>query len=321
MLFPLPPAPVFPEDRAHTEEALALRYEDVAQDGRLIPIALPVSMGGIWRLLRSHPIQRAALAQGIRPILTRMTLVAEDAPIRVDRPTLARAGFELAHDLDPDGAARIFMNIWSELHGAAGRLHAGPPGATPGPGAASGPGAMARAGHLFASHTFTRLFAPPGERRVSALDLDGAPGVPHARYAAPAAATAGEAPQGAAWLDELAPDPAEVGFTLDQTDSNQHVNSLVYVRVFLDAVQRRLLAAGRPLTVLSRAVDIAYRKPCFAGDRVRVHLRLFGEAGAAGGGGGAAGGGGGERFGAAGFLAGPGEEARPRCYVRALLGP
>ncbi len=73
--------------------------------------------------------------------------------------------------------------------------------------------------------------------------------------------------------------------------------------------------------MLSRAVDIAYRKPCFAGDRVRAHLRLFEAedapprhgpeqsglpAGVAG---------------AAGFLAAPGEEARPRCYVRVLLRP
>ena len=329
----MPPAPAFPEDHAHTEQT-TLRYEDVAQDGRLIPIALPVSMSALWQLMRNHPAQRAALARGILPIMTRMTLVSIDAPIRVDQPVEARAGFQLAHDMDPDGEARIFLNVWSELHGAAGRMRSGPPGPP------------VRAGHLFASHTFTRLFAPPGQRRVSQLDVEGFPAVPHARHEAPAATTAAEAPAGARWLEELAPDPAEVAFTLDQTDSNQHVNSLVYVRVFLDAVQRRLAAAGRPLAVLSRAVDIAYRKPCFAGDRVRAHLRLFGPADAAaarepdaGGGGGegdadggvgggegdAGGGSGGGRpaglIGAAGFIAGPGEEARPRCYIRVLLSP
>jgi len=297
----MPPAPAFPEDHAHTEQ-MTLRYEDIAQDGRVIPIALPVSMGALWRLMRAHPVQRASFARGILPILTRMTLVSLDAPIRVDLPAQAHAGFELAHDLDPDGGARLFLNIWSELHGAAGRMRSGPPGPP------------TRAGHLFASHTFTRLFAPPGQRRVSQLEVEGFPAVPHARYEAPPAATAGQAPAGARWLDELSPDPAEVAFTLDQTDSNQHVNSLVYVRVFLDAVQRRLAAAGRPLAVLSRAVDIAYRKPCFAGERVRAHLRLFGQAGT-------------EAdtepqlLGAAGFLAAPGEEDRPRCYIRVLVGP
>jgi hypothetical protein len=58
--------------------------------------------------------------------------------------------------------------------------------------------------------------------------------------------------------------------------------------------------------VRSREVDIAYRKPCFAGDRVRTHLRLFD---------------GPDGLGAAGFIAAPGEEAKPRCYVRILVGP
>jgi hypothetical protein len=157
------------------------------------------------------------------------------------------------------------------------------------------------AGHLFAEHTFTRPFAPPGQRRVSRLEVPGFPEVPEARHDAQPPATAAEAPAGARWLGELAPDPAEIAFTLDQTDSNQHVNSLVYIRIFLDAAARRLAAGGHPVVVLSRAVDIAFRKPCFAGDRVRAHVRLFEADGG---------------IGAAGFIAGPGEEARPRCYVR-----
>ena len=288
----MPPIPEFPAAQTHTAEGL-LRYEDIAQDGRVIPLALPTSMSGLWHhVLRPHPGQRASIAKGVLPIMTRLTLVSLEAPIRVDRPVETRAGFLLAHDRDAGGEARIFLNVWAELHGAAGRVGARPPG----------PPVLA--GRLFAEHTFTRPFAPPDQRRVSRLDAEGYPELPEARYEAPAAATAGEAPAGARWLDELAADPAEVAFTLDQTDSNQHVNSMVYPRVFLDAVQRRLAAGGHPLAVLSRAVDIAYRKPCFAGDRVRVHLRLFEAEGA---------------LGAAGFIAGPGEAARPRCYVRALL--
>ncbi|HSK00730.1 MAG TPA: hypothetical protein VK932_05790 [Kofleriaceae bacterium] len=293
MLFPSPPAPAFPPDQAHTAEA-QLRYEDLAQDGRVIPLALPTSMSGLWQhVLRQHPGQRHCVAQGILPILTRLTLTSLEAPIRVDRPIESTAGFLLAHDRDAAGQPRLYLNIWSELRGAGGRVGPRPPG----------PPVLA--GRLFAEHTFTRPFAPPDRRRVTRLDVEGFPELPEARYDAPAPATAGEAPAGARWLDELAPDPAGVAFSLDQTDSNQHVNSLVYIRVFLDAVQRRLAAGGHPLTVLSRAVDIAYRKPCFAGDRVRAHVRLFELDGT---------------IGAAGFIAGPGEEARPRCYVRAVYG-
>ncbi|MGN6109601.1 MAG: hypothetical protein ACTHU0_31120 [Kofleriaceae bacterium] len=295
MLLFAPPAPAFPADHVHSVPAY-LRYEDLAQDGRIIPIALPPAMGGLWHhVLRDHPGHRAAISAGIVPILTRMVLRSLDQPIRVDHRIEARTGFALAHDLDAAGeVSKLFMNVWTEIHGAAGRLGARPPGP------------LAAAGQLFAEHTFTRLFAPPDQRRVTRLPIEGAAAVPELRYAAPPPASAGELPEGASWLGELAADPAEIAFTLDQTDSNQHVNSLVYIRVFLDAVQRRLAAGGHALVVRSREVEIAYRKPCFAGDRVRTHLRLFEAPGA---------------LGAAGYIEALAEPGRPRCYVRVVVGP
>ena len=296
MSFPAPPAPVFPPDQATTTEEY-LRYDDITQDGRLMPIAIPPALGGLWRgVLVKHPGARAAAATGVIPILTRLTIAAHDQRIRVDRPIETRGGFELAHDEDAAGAAsRLFMNIWCEVRGIAGRIVPREPA-----------GPLSLAGQLFAEHTFTRPFAPPDQRRVTRLEVAGYPAIPEARHAAPAPTTAGEAPDGATWLDELTTDSTEVSFTLDHTDSNQHVNSLVYIRAFLDAVQRRLAATGRSLNVRSRAVDIAYRKPCFVGDRVRASLRLFDQAGV---------------LGAAGFIATPGDEAKPRCYVRVLVGP
>ncbi|MEO7732545.1 MAG: hypothetical protein ABIY55_16370, partial [Kofleriaceae bacterium] len=209
-------------------------------------------------------------------------------------PITSTVGFALAHDLDAAGAvARLYMNVWAEVHGVPGR------------GATSREPALA--GRAFAEHTFTRPFAPPGQRRVTSLaGIDGYPALPPALHASVAPATAAAAPAGATWLDELAPDPVDVRFTLDQTDANQHVNSLVYVRCVLDAFQRRLAAGGHPATLRSKAFDIAYRKPSFVGDRVRAHLRMFAH---------------GEHVGGAGFLAAAGEEARPRCFVRVLFGP
>src|SRR5829696_6578904 len=197
--------PAFPPDQAHTGEA-QLRYEDVAQDGRLIPLGLPQSMSALWHhTLRPHPGQRNAIAKGVLPLMTRLTLESLEEAIRVDRPVESHAGFLLAHDREGAGEPRIFLNVWTELHGAAGRVGARPPG----------PPVLA--GRLFAEHTFTRPFAPPDQRRVTRLDFEGYPEIPEARYAAPAGATAGEAPDGAGWLDALAPDPAEAAFTLDQT--------------------------------------------------------------------------------------------------------
>jgi hypothetical protein len=292
MSFPAPPAPEFPPAQAATIEG-SLRYEDCAQDGRLIPLALPPTMGGLWRtVIARHPGANNALASGVVPILTRLTLHTLDQPVRIDRPIETRSGFVLAHDLDGDEVSRLFMNVWTDVHGIAGRI-----------GPRQVEGALTRAGTLFAEHTFTRLFAPPDQRKVTRLEFDGYPARPELRYVAPAPKTALDAPAGATWIDELAPDGVDVAFSLDQTDANQHVNSLVYIRTFLDAAQRRIAATGRSLKLRSKAVDIAYRKPCFAGDRVRCELRLFAL---------------GDEIGAAGLIAG--DDGKPRCYVRVVFG-
>jgi hypothetical protein len=288
-------APVMPSVFApgySTTTTAYLRYEDVTQDGRLIPVAAPAALAGLWRdLLVDHPGQRNAVQAGIIPILTRFTIHSLDQRIRVDRPIESRTGFALAHDTH-NNETRIYMNVWCEIHGTAGKL-----------GRNATAGDLSLAGTVFAEHTFTRPLAPPDQRKVARLGVDGYPDVPDVLYAAPAATTAQDAPAGATWLDELAPDPAEYAFTLDQTDSNQHVNSLVYIRVFHDALNRRLSATGRPMRLRSRAVDIAYRKPCFAGDTVRASLRLFEH---------------GDGLGAAGLIAGV--DGKPRCYIRVLLG-
>ncbi len=296
-MFHAPAMPLFPPGYSATTTAY-LRYEDVTQDGRLIPVAAPSALAGLWReVLVHHPGARNALQVGILPILTRLTINSLEQPIRVDRPIESRTGFALAHDLQGDEVSRLYMNVWCEIRGAAGRL-----------GRSAAAGDLALAGTVFAEHTFTRPLAPPDPRKVTKLGVEGYPDVPEVRYAAPAATTAQEAPEGATWLDELAPDPAEYAFTLDQTDSNQHVNSLVYVRIFHDALNRRLAAtgrlaaSGRGVRLRSRSVDIAYRKPCFAGDKVRASLRLFEH---------------GEELGAAGLIAG--DDGKPRCYVRVLV--
>jgi hypothetical protein len=290
-MFSVPAMPSFAPGHSTTTTAY-LRYEDVTQDGRLIPIAAPSALAGLWRdVLVNHAGHRNAIGAGIVPILTRLTINSLEQPIRVDRPIESRTGFALAHDLQGTDVSRLFMNIWCEIRGVAGKLGRNPTA-----------GDLSLAGTLFAEHTYTRLLAAPDQRKVTRFGVDGLPDVPEMRYAAPAPTTAHDAPEGARWIDELAPDPAEYAFTLDQTDSNQHVNSLVYIRVFHDALNRRLAATGRPMRLRSRAVDIAYRKPCFAGDKVRASLRLFEYA---------------DGLGAAGLIAG--DDGKPRCFVRVLI--
>lgn len=290
-MYPAPVTPTFPPGHAATTSAY-LRYEDVTQDGRLIPIAAPSGLAGLWReVIVAHPGARNALQLGIIPILTRLTIDTVDAPIRVDRPVETRNGFALAHDRSGDEITRLFMNVWCEIRGVAGRI-----------GRSNVAGDLTLAGTVFAEHTFKGPLAPPDQRRVTRLDVDGYPAVPELHYAQPAATTAAELPDGARWLDEVAPDPVDYVFTLDQTDSNQHVNSLVYVRLFGEAVNRRLAAHGHALRVRVKSVDIAYRKPCFAGDRVRAELRLYQL---------------GDTLGAAGVVLG--SDGKPRCFVRVAL--
>lgn len=293
MSFPAPPAPDFPPDQSSTTRG-PIRYEDCAQDGRMMPLALPPQMSGLWQtVIARHPGSRSSIAQGVVPILTRLTLVAESQPVRIDRPVEARSGFQLAHAVENGQVARLFMNVWTDVWGMAGRV-----------GPRQVDGEYARAGWLFAEHTFTRLFAPPDQRKVTALPFEGYPEVPPAVYEPLAPRVAEQAPDGAVWIDDVAPDVVEVAFTLDQTDANQHVNSLVYIRTFLDATQRRLAAGNHTLKLRSHAVDVAYRKPCFAGDRARAHLRLFRL---------------GDSLGAAGSIVGT--DDKPRCYVRVIFQP
>ena len=292
-MFDAPAAPEFPTGSSATTSQY-FRYEDVTMDGRLIPIAAPAGLAGLWReVLVHHAGHKNSIRAGVIPILTRLTIHTTDQQVRVDRPFETHNGFSLAHDRDANGAvSRIFMNIWCQIRGLAGRL------------GRESTGELSLAGTVFAEHIYTRPLALPDKRRVIALGVDGLPDVPEMRYAAPAPSTAGEAPPGAQWLDELMPDATDYVFTLDQTDSNQHVNSLVYVRLFLEAVNRRLADRGEPLRIRAKAVDVAYRKPCFAGDRVRAHVRLFRA---------------GEQLGAAGYVTGS-DDGKQRCYVRVGLG-
>src|SRR3569832_2511886 len=143
-MFPAPPMPDFAPGQS-TVTTAPMRYEDLTQDGRLTPIALPPTMSGLWRdVLSDHPGARNSLKTGIIPILTRMTLICEDQPIHVNRPIEVKAGFELAHDRDHAGeVTRLFMIVWTEVRGAAGRIS---PNSRPGPRARAGRGGAGRAG-------------------------------------------------------------------------------------------------------------------------------------------------------------------------------
>ena len=239
----------------------------VAQDGRLMPLAAAArDRARLW--------QRSVMREA-RPVRAQLDCERRDpdpdaahardarsADPRSIAPFEIRAGFELAHAIDDGDRAPAFHECVVRGRGMAGRIGA----------RASRHRLAARRAGCSPSTRSRGCSRRPMQRKVTQPRGRGLSGDPEARYEAPAPPPRSEAPAGATWPDELAIDPTEIAFTLDQTDANQHVNSLVYIRVFLDAAQRRLAARRPPAQAAQLArVDIAYRKPSFAGDRVRAH--------------------------------------------------
>src|SRR4051794_29637434 len=210
-----------------------LRYEDISQDGRLMLLALPHAIGSVvWQQLLRHSAVTAVGRSGIVPILTRFVIEGGDGPFSVRHPLDADGRYQLSHTRGEDGDVKqILLNIWMDATAPLGRTHGPPPPRA---------GEPAFAGRVFAEHVFTRLFAAPQDRKVLRLDVDGLPAVPDARWTwrVPEATLA--LPPDARVLDEkLLPDDQAIVFGLTHTDANQHVNSLVYPRLFQDALLRR----------------------------------------------------------------------------------
>src|SRR5262249_45145306 len=97
-MYRFPDLPDVPES-ARAEGPMSLRYEDVAQDGRLMLQALPHGLGEVmW----AKTLSKAGLAghlyqHGIVPILTRFVFEGLGGPIAVRRPLFGQGGYWLAH--------------------------------------------------------------------------------------------------------------------------------------------------------------------------------------------------------------------------------
>ncbi len=244
----------------------ALRYEDVSQEGQLLLLSTTHPMGEVvWRKLLAHHPLTAHPHHGVLPILSRMVIEVGGGPISVAAPLEVDARVQLAHGVGEAGAVdRIYLNIWMRLFGEVGRTNAPRP---------SDAGARVQMAQLFVEHVLTRPFAAPAERKVLAIDVPGLPSVPEVRW--PLRGTAEVlAPPSDAHRVDAAPTPEghEVRFGYNHTDSNRHVNSLVYPRLFQEAALRRFAAHGRDTRRHARRMEVAFRKPCFAGQRATLLL-------------------------------------------------
>jgi hypothetical protein len=280
-----------------------LRYEDVSQDGRLVLEAMPQALGAVWRLLSGR--RPARLVEGVVPILSRVVVEGGEGPIAVGPGAEADGNFSLSQVRNADGGVdRVILAMWASISAPIGRTHGPPPPRA---------GDKVVAGTVFAEHVFTRPFGPREDRKVRALvGLDGAPFVPEETYDFKPPESALALPEAAVAIDQ-APvlDAHATVFGLDHTDSNQHVNSLVYPRLVIEAALRRFAVidrtSARPVVPrLARAMEIAFRKPCFAGESIRIAVAAF------------------EHHGRRGVTAaikaeGDAASARPRCAARVVF--
>jgi len=250
---------------------VGMRYEDIAQDGALKVLGMPHAIGMICfrDLWHDTEINQHTRPYGVLSILSRLIMESTGGPLSVRNAVEVEGQYALAHTRDPQGVVdRILLNMHADLFGPVATTHDPQP---------KNEGERAHVGRVFAEHVFTRPWGPPDRRKVRVLDLPAGPYVPEDAYQFRGALSTLDLPTGARWIEpELTLDAAPLVFGLTHTDSNQHVNSLVYPQLFEDAALRRLFDLGRSTSrLLVDHIDIAFRKPCFAGERMYLWLRSF----------------------------------------------
>jgi hypothetical protein len=263
-------APFIPEEPdvpsgQRDEAELGMRFEDICQDGRLRIDGVWPPMGRIlWNDARMGSAFSALAKRGIHNVLARLTIHAEDVPVSPRRRALSKVVYQLAHTVDERGEVnRILIRNWLCTEAVPARS---PKGFTE-------RRLVARAHGL---HVFSRPLAPPGQHRVVALEGPDLPPVPETRIDLPPVTDLLRAPPGAAFLEPAPrPDFSPLVFGLSHTDLNQHVNFLTYPRCIEDAALRRFAELEPERRLLARSIEIAYSKPCFAGDRMRIVLQAF----------------------------------------------
>ncbi len=247
MLSSIPPVPETIDGGRHSA-LVPLRFEDVTQDGRAILTGIPHALGSsAWKGWGTTDDSVRCHTLAMVPILGRLILEAYPGPISVFDPMQTVGTWHRAAVRNARGEVeKIVLVMWCDLSAPKGNTYL--------PTAADAP--TVSVGRVYAEHVYTRLFAAANERRV--LDVPGAmpQGAWNWRTYTDVGAPAGEI---------LSSHP--ITFGIGHTDSNQHVNSLVYPRLFEDAVLKTLPGWG-----LARRCEAMFRKPFFAGDVCEIRI-------------------------------------------------
>jgi hypothetical protein len=251
-----------------TQSPVYMRFEDVAQDGALKVAGMPAAIGLVClgKLWFKTAISRETQPQGIVPILTRLAMESTGGPMSVRMPVEADGAYQLAHAREPD--PRVLLNAHVELYAPRSRTHGPQP---------TNAGQRMHVGRAFAEHVFTRPWARAEDRKVHALPTADGPLVPGPTVRFRDAVETLRPTAQIRWVDaDFVLDVVPQTFGLTHTDANQHVNSLVYPQLFEDAALRRCMdLGGDTRALLVDYIDVAFRKPCFAGQRHFVRVRAF----------------------------------------------
>ncbi len=247
----------------------ALRFEDVAQDGR-------VRIEGVWPpigpiLWGKMDVARSLMRlgqQGIRAILTYVLIEGGSDPVSVRNACEHSVRWQLGHCRDARGeVSRLLFDTWL--------TSTAPRGVLDNP-AVPSDGETVLVARAYGQHVLTKPAAAPGQHRVLRLDGTDFPAQPETelRWRDPRGILA--LPPGSVALEPTPrADSTPIVFGLCHTDGNQHVNFLSYPRLAEEAAIRRLHGLGLGARHLARRAEIGYRKPCFVGDRVCIVLQAF----------------------------------------------
>lgn len=246
-----------------------IRYDDLTQHGHVKQVTLPMVLGRVCmeKIWAKHPLFETR-KQGIVPILSRLVVESEPVAVSFSSPLEGRGKIELAHESGSDGGvSALFLNSSADIWAIPSRRD---------PAVDPMNRAHVRIGRAFGEHVLTRPFGPAHERKVLSFSVNGQPELPEATHRRVRVDANLQLPEGATALDSaFEPDAAPWTFGLIHTDLNQHVNSLVYARMFEEAALRRAALHGHNQGLIAHKLSLCYRKPCFAGQSIGCRLRGY----------------------------------------------
>lgn len=274
------------------EDVVSISLEDLSERRYVKLSGLTHAVEQVcWRrLLSGQPVSRLSPSVGMQASLSRLIFEGSDVEIPPEAKLSARATFEYGHTLGADGhIERRLLRLHTEV-----RL----PRAPRGPEGGDEEGLVV--GRIETDHLLTGPVANGGPHH--AIDDFAFPKDGGTRFEWKAPSHTYAPPPNARRLDAEAQIGRTVVFGPMHTDPRGRVRSLAFPHIFEEVALERFAALGQRVELLSREVQLTYRKHCVSGQRVDVLVQSFAQ-----------------RDGtlyAVGAFVPHGLDRRPACYVR-----